>query len=1324
MSLNDSNPAVPFRPHLMPELIRPECLPDLFEGTVDRHPAGAALAFGSETLTYGELEARANRLAHLLRARGAGRGHFIGIYLPRGIEAFVAILGVLKAGAAYVPLDPEYPAERVDAILRDAGARQLVTTSGLAARLGEGPWMPLSLDREAPALAAQRADRLPRPDLGPEDPAYAIFTSGSTGRPKGVGVSHRSVCHLVRAEAHLFSVRPEDRVFQGFSLAFDASVEEVWLAFFSGASLVVGSAEEVRSGPALPASLRRRGVTVLSTVPTLLATFEEELPEVRLLIVGGEACPSDLVSRWARGRRMVNTYGPTEATVIATWGDLLPGRPVTIGRAVPNYHLHVVDELLREVPPGEPGELVVAGVGVAMGYLGRPDLTAERFVPNPFPDGPGAERLYRTGDLVSWTPEGELAFHGRIDDQVKLRGFRVELGEIEAALREQPGVLTAAAAVHRGEGPDLLAGHVVLRPGTELDEPGLRAALRKHLPPYMVPARIVSVEALPTLPSGKVDRKRLQAPPDRPSMAAAEGEAAGTVREKRLAEAWAKLFHRDQVFLDEDFFVDLGGHSLMAAVMVSGLRREPGFAGLAVPDVYAFPTLRALAAELDARETLAPTGSGVPLEAVAPVGRVGRMAAKAGQMLGLYPILGFAGMQWLAPYLTYSWMMDQDFARGTALLTALLVLLGLYPCLYLLSIVVKWVVLGRIRPGTHPVWGLYHLRWWFVSRVVGATPTSYLVGTPWMRVYLRLMGARVGKNVHLSTDCMLAFDLLEIGEDSAIGVDARLEGCSLEGGALHVGPIAIGSRCRVGARAVLAPGSRMEDGAVLGDLSLLEAGQRIPVGQHWVGSPARPAPVDPERVTREASRPSMFRVALMAALYALGAFLVPVIFLTAILPGMLLLTELYLRTPGYFAYLWAVPIAALSYVVLLTLEIVVLKWAVLGRVRAGTYELHSGYVFRKWFVDQFMEVSLDLLAPLYATLYLNPWYRLLGAKLGRRAEVSTAGAASPDLLDIGEEAFIADAVSLGTPTYDLGRVTLAPTRVGRRAFVGNSAAVPGGTDLGDASLVGVLSRPPLAREDQRKVDASWLGSPAIFLPRRAHAAGFKEEETFRPSHRLVALRLLIEGLRILTPPMAYAFLTCNLLTAMTELDDALGMALAVALFPVLYFLGGVLACGFTIGLKWVLMGRYRPQERPLWCAFVWRTELVTAVHESLASSWILRLLLGTPLVPLFFRAMGARIGKDVVMESAWLTEYDLITLGDDVLLGADCTLQTHLFEDRVMKMSTVELGKGCSVGTDAVVLYDTRMEAGAQLGDLSLLMKGESLPAGTRWVGSPARPAP
>ena len=426
-----------------PLLARDELLHELFEQTADRHAAlaaceeiGAGAAF-----TYAQLEERANRLAGILRAHGAGRGKYVGMFLPRGANVYVAMLAILKSGAAYVPLDPEYPADRVAHILADCGVQALVTDSALVGRLPGLDCPVLRVDQLGAEMEKQSAARISRGESGalPEDTAYVIYTSGSTGRPKGVPITHRAVCNLVRAEGRIFSVRPQDRVYQGFSIAFDASIEEIWLAFHSGATLVSGTSEVVRAGPDLAGILRDAGVTVLSCVPTLLSMLREEMPAIRLLILGGEVCPQDLVRKWAKaGRRVVNTYGPTEATVIATYAECQPDKAVTIGRPVPNYHVYILDESLQRVADGVAGELCIAGPGLSAGYLNRPDLTSEKFPANPFSSGQASfyDRIYRTGDLARFAANGDIEFLGRIDSQVKLRGFRIELAEIEAAIRD------------------------------------------------------------------------------------------------------------------------------------------------------------------------------------------------------------------------------------------------------------------------------------------------------------------------------------------------------------------------------------------------------------------------------------------------------------------------------------------------------------------------------------------------------------------------------------------------------------------------------------------------------------------------------------------------------------------------------------------------------------------------------------------------------------------------------------------------------------------------------------------------------------------------
>jgi amino acid adenylation domain-containing protein len=404
-------PMTPQQLLVAPVASTPElALHELFETQAAARPDAVAVIFGREEVTYAELEARANRVARHLQKRGVARGSAVSMLLPRSIDAYVTLLAILKAGAGYVPVDPTYPADRVAYILQDSGASVLVTAAGLAARHQGFRGAVVRMDADAESIAAESPACLPRDAnrAEPEDLCYIIYTSGSTGRPKGVMVEHRNACRLVRAEGRIFAVKPEDRVYQGASLAFDLAVEEVWLAFHAGATLVAATAEMAHAGPDLSRQLAQHGVTVLSCAPTLLSMMEEDVACLRLLILGGETCSNQLVARWAKaGRRIVNTYGPTEATVIATYTDVSPDQPVTIGRPVRGYHVHILDDELRTVRHGQTGEICIGGAGVARGYVGLPAETRARFVPDPFAAGGSTGRIYRTGDL------------GRIDNEGK-----------------------------------------------------------------------------------------------------------------------------------------------------------------------------------------------------------------------------------------------------------------------------------------------------------------------------------------------------------------------------------------------------------------------------------------------------------------------------------------------------------------------------------------------------------------------------------------------------------------------------------------------------------------------------------------------------------------------------------------------------------------------------------------------------------------------------------------------------------------------------------------------------------------------------------------
>jgi len=495
----------------------------LFEAQARRTPDAPSLWCQGRPSSYAELEARANRLAHLLIARGAGPERIVALALPRSVDIVVAQLAVAKAGAAFLPVDPAYPAQRIDFMLADADPVLVLTRRDIApepATLGlipvlvlDDPTVVSALD-EMPDRAPSDADR--RSPLRLEHPAYVIYTSGSTGRPKGVVVSHAGLASFSAAEVERYAVRPGDRILQFSSPSFDASVLELCMSLLAGAALVVPPPGPLL-GEQLAEVLAEGRVSHALIPPVALDTVPEQaaergLPEFRTVIVGGDACTAELVERWAPGRRMINSYGPTEATVVSTWTQpLAPGGTPPIGRPIWNTQVYVLDRALRPVPVGVPGELYVSGVGLARGYLGRPGLTAQRFVANPF-GGPGA-RMYRTGDIVRWTVTGELEFAGRADDQVKIRGFRIEPGEVETRLRRHPDV-GHAVVVAREDRPGVkrLVAYVVPAGGTAPDPGDLRSLLAAALPDYMVPSAFVTLDALPMSPNGKLDKGALPAP--------------------------------------------------------------------------------------------------------------------------------------------------------------------------------------------------------------------------------------------------------------------------------------------------------------------------------------------------------------------------------------------------------------------------------------------------------------------------------------------------------------------------------------------------------------------------------------------------------------------------------------------------------------------------------------------------------------------------------------------------------------------------------------------------------------------------------------------
>jgi len=606
---------------------REACAHHLVEAQVERTPDAVAARYEGQELTYRQLDARANQLAHHLRTLGVGPETRVGLCAERSLEFVVGLLGILKAGGAYVPLEPSYPRERLASMLGDSRVSVLLTQERLVARLPPHGAQVLCLDSEWESVARLPAS-VPPQTATADNLAYIIFTSGSTGRPKGTLLAHRGLCNTALAAARAHGFEPGLRVLQFAASSFDASVCEVFATLVAGGTLVLAPRESLMPGEPLRHLLHSQRIGAVTLTPSALAQLAPGgLPHLRTVISAGEACTPELAKKWSREHTLLNAYGPTEATVCATItpGSVDPER-LTIGRAWPNTRLYVLDAWLQQVPVGLVGELYIGGEGLARGYLGRAELTAERFIPDPFSSEPGA-RMYRTGDNVRWLPDGSLEYVGRLDHQVKLRGFRIEPGEIESVLRDS-SLLQDVLVMAREDSPGnkRLVAYAVPSPGRTVDASVLRSALHQRVPEYMVPSAFVMLEALPLTPNGKVDHKALP-PPDFSASASASFVAPRDALEQTLAGVWEELLCTQPVSVTQSFF-ELGGHSLLAVRLVSRLERQLG-RKLPLSTLFTHSTIEHLASLLrqDGSSSqwtplvpLQPSGMRRPLFLVHPIG--------------------------------------------------------------------------------------------------------------------------------------------------------------------------------------------------------------------------------------------------------------------------------------------------------------------------------------------------------------------------------------------------------------------------------------------------------------------------------------------------------------------------------------------------------------------------------------------------------------------------------------------------------------------------------------------------------------------------------
>ena len=1299
-----------------PDLIREETLAGLFHQSTLEYAGKTALIFHDETLTYAELDRWSDAVAAYLNKKGIARNSKVGVWWPRGLELHVAILGIIKAGATYVPVDREIPAERVEVIMEEVGAAGCFSMQKLNIDCPR-----FTVTDKPSEYSTIKTPKGPQPN----DCAYVLYTSGSTGKPKGIPISHKQICHLVRSEQSVIGIRSSDKVYQGFSVSFDMWCEETWISYFAGATLWVADNTTSKAIDELGDTLKKENITILHAVPSLLAVMEDSIASLRMVNAGGEACTPQVLAKWAKpGLQFYNSYGPTETTVTATMAPLNKGDAIEVGHPLPNYNLAVVDENMNLVPFGEAGELVITGPGVASGYVKLPQLTQQKFIPKPrsLDVLPGAV-VYRTGDSCIISKEGTVDILGRFDDQIKLRGYRIELGEIEAKLNQLSGVASAVVAVKKdGNGQDQLVGYVVTEGMNDIDEAVVRVELAKSLPSYMVPGVIVTIGQMPRMPSGKINRKALPVP-----------EAFNQVDQQvtidmnapvadRILAVLRGIFPNKDIEPSMDFFDDLGGHSLLAAGFVSQLRRDAGLPGASLKDVYINRPLSNLIevwqSQPEPKQKSRREFNKTPLYRY--------LACWVAQSVSLLLIYGLFAFQVFIPYLGYYYIDQQTSNVAYSIITSLVLFSLIPPIFTFVAIGTKWLVIGKFKAGDYPLWGTYYFRWWFVKTIQNLLPAQFLNGTPLYPVYLRLLGMKIAADAQISDFSFGASDLITIGSDASLSSRTNLNNAFVEEGMLKLRHISIGDHAYIGSSAMISVDCHIEAWGELQDLSMLSPGKTIAEGEVWKGSPAQfkekkhiadlPQPLSVSAFTRRKYK--------LVFLLCMVTF--PIIILLPLLPTIIQINKMDNDAPDYnFNYMIHVPTLAIIYIVLFAAETILLtRWLQRG-IKPGKSSIYSPFYVRKWYADQLMSLSLIVLHPIYATVYIASFFRMLGAKIGKKTEISTAGGVTHPLLEIGDGAFIADAVTLGESDVRAQQLILDKTSIDSFSFVGNSALIPQGYHLNGNMLIGVLSTPPDARQMAGNADAKdWFGSPAIPLPRRQESTKFPDALTINPGPLRKLARAIVEFIRIVLPESAIICSSIFFIAYGHDLIVDEPLWKIILLFPFYYlFFMGIPAFLITLVLKWLFIGKYKVQQKPMWSWSVWKSEAISSTYEALAIPFFLVYLQGTPWLPVMMRLLGTKIGKRVWMNTTDITEFDMVTICDDAALNEDCGPQTHLFEDRVMKVGTVKIGSRSSVGAGTIVLYDSELGDDTKIEGLSLVMKGERLAPGTDWTGSPVKPA-
>ncbi len=1303
-----------------------ERLEHVLEDACRRHGPRVAVSADGVEVSFAEFDSRANQMARFLRDRGVKAGDRVAVLLDRGLDAYVTLFGLLKARAAYVPLDANHPADRLAYILEDSHARLVVAQQRFADRFPRTLDL-VTLDRARYDLAAFDDSPLSEDERsGPAEAlAYVLYTSGTTGRPKGVAVAHPSICNFVRVAAESYGFEPGDRIYQGMSIAFDFSVEELWVPLAAGATLTPNTSANSLFGEELAEFLESRRINGFCCVPTLLASIERELPDLRVLLVGGEACPPALVKRWSRpGLSMLNSYGPTETTVTATLGQLDPDRPVTIGRPLPTYSIVILDaERDEALPLGAAGEIGIAGVGVADGYLNRPELTKAKFIADflRLPNNPSG-RIYRTGDLGRVNSEGEIEYLGRIDTQVKLRGYRIELTEIESVLLERDEIAQVAVAVFEPTpgAPELVAYFALKRGVAAPDVHDLVAHLRTRLPAYMVPAYLERLPFMPMLISNKADRAKLPRPKSPPIRFAAHHAEPNTAMERLLAEALTSTLALDRASIDGDFFKDYGAHSLLMARFCARIRQVAPLTQVAMRDIYAHTTIRRLAAALEAAKPsleryadgsaeaprkLAYALTGAAQLAAFLVGGLGFVAATLASLAYTRAAPGFAAAFGRSEVVVWAWFLG----------------------LNALAVAAKWTLIGRARPTEIRLWSVAYFRFWLARRLVALAPAGFYAGDPLYNLFLRALGARIGaRAVILAKVLPVAADLLEVGEDAVVSRRVLAPGYGVVGQTLTLGAIRVGRCAFVGEGSVLDHDVALGDFAQLGHASALLSGQRVPDGKRFHGSPAEETLTNfrlSDELSTGAWRRAWFTIcqlALGVGLLAPLAQVVATLGMTATLPS----------SEASFASTALESLApALVYATTLFVGTLAFGFAAVALApRLLSLMLREGRSYRLYGFHHFLAraASAQAHAPFFQLLLgdsvlIDRFLRLIGVKLAAcESTGSNFGTEQafelPAFCALGAGTVASDGLTMGSLQLSSHAFRIGVSRVGAQSFLGTDVFVPPGARLGDNCLIGTKTMVPL--DGSLRENVGLLGSPAFEIPRAAtrdlelvgkiDAAERQSRLAAKTRHNLVTIAL------VLTRTFLVEFVAVFGFMVWWELGGG-----ACAMFCATLFLSAfVMALDIVVERGAYGFRRMKPQVATGYDRAFWEVERYWKLSGAGDQG---ALLAGTPFRPMWLRAMGVKVGSCVFDDGVVISERTLVEIGDGAALNQSVMLQSHSLEEGAFKSDFIRIGAGASLGVGAFVHYGVTIGERARLDPDAFLMKGEIAPPDTRWRGNPAR---